>query len=705
MDNGRGIPFEQVETICTYLHSGSNIDKDEEKDNAAEVAGENGVGLTAVNALSKKLLFVIYRDGKEGTFQFVDGKLKKPKYKKCDSSKHGTAVVFIPDENYLGECKINPKHLIEWISLISYTIPTKVKIHFTLLKKNGKKEIIPIYHENGLMDLLNERVTKPMIKPFRIVQEAGRYTDERIHSEAVITIASGDISDATNHISFCNRVITIDDGSHVDALKIAWCRAVLRIANNLMTDNDKKKYNLTYEDCRQGMAFVISANLTEPGFTGQTKQKVDNDEIKNEMIKLMMEDFMKYFKENGLEAKKIVQIVKSTAKNRMSAIKVKRSDYVAYDSFEEAIQKAFVNCSSNKYREIWLMEGNSALGGFKRARDSRFQAGFKLKGNPKNVFGCSLGEILQNAEWREFTKHLGCGIGKDFDINKLKYDKIIIFVDSDIDGWNMTSLICCYFLVCLPELVKAGKIYRAMGPLYITKDNKNPYIVSKSEYYAVFADNVSKNMKLIDVSGHELSKHELKNLITKNRDYLDELMPLVHYYTTNSEIIEFAISHRYDPKFSANLKKKFPELRYKAKSQTIEGTYNNADQYIEINKQFFERAIRLEKIISDINGNNIYYTMIDNGVKYPKQVSLGTFFMKNDKYMPSVIKRIKGIGELNPKILWDSTLNPRNRELIQLTIEDLAKELDTVRILHSADTVARKDFMEGYNFNRDDIDN
>jgi DNA gyrase subunit B len=97
--------------------------------------------------------------------------------------------------------------------------------------------------------------------------------------------------------------------------------------------------------------------------------------------------------------------------------------------------------------------------------------------------------------------------------------------------------------------------------------------------------------------------------------------------------------------------------------------------------------------------------MIDNGVKYPKQVSLGTFFMKNDKYMPSVIKRIKGIGELNPKILWDSTLNPRNRELIQLTIEDLAKELDTVRILHSADTVARKDFMEGYNFNRDDIDN
>jgi DNA gyrase subunit B len=388
----------------------------------------------------------------------------------------------------------------------------------------------------------------------------------------------------------------------------------------------------------------------------------------------------------------------------MSAIKVRRSDYSSYDSFEEAIQKAFVNCSSNKYRELWIMEGDSAIGGFKRGRDSRFQAGFKLKGNPKNVFGCSLGEILQNAELRELTKHLGCGIGKDFDMKRLKYDRIIIFVDSDIDGWNMVSLLCCYFLLCMPELVKQGKIFRAVGPLYITKDPKHQYMVSKAEYYSVFADNVAKNIKLVD-GKNELTVKQLKELITANRDYLDELMPLVHYYTTNNEIIEFAISHRYDRKFAAKLKAKFPELTYNAKTQVIEGSYQKTDQYLEVNDIFYERAMRLEKIISGINDNQIYYKMIDKGVKYPDIVSLGTFFLKNSKYMPPVVKRIKGIGELNSKILWDTTLNPQNRELIQLTIQDIKRELDTVRILHGPDVTLRKKFMEEYNFNRDDIDN
>jgi DNA gyrase subunit B len=252
-------------------------------------------------------------------------------------------------------------------------------------------------------------------------------------------------------------------------------------------------------------------------------------------------------------------------------------------------------------------------------------------------------------------------------------------------------------------LVKAGIIFRAVGPLYITKDPKHKYMVSKSEYYSVFAENVSKNIKLINSKRHELSNKELRNLITDNRDYLDELLPIVHYYTTNNEIIEFAVSHRYDKKFASHLKEKFPELTFK--NNTIEGSYEKTDQYLEVNEIFYERASRLEKIIADINNYDIYYSMIDNGVKYPKIVSLGTFLLKNSKYMPPVIKRIKGIGELNSKILWETTLNPQNRELIQLTISDMKRELDTVRILHGPDPTLRKEFMEDYNFNRDDIDN
>jgi DNA gyrase/topoisomerase IV subunit B len=244
-----------------------------------------------------------------------------------------------------------------------------------------------------------------------------------------------------------------------------------------------------------------------------------------------------------------------------------------------------------------------------------------------------------------------------------------------------------------------------MGPLYITKDSKHPYLVTKAEYYALFADNVCSNMTLINSHKEELNKRQMKALIEANKDYLDELKPIMHYYTVNNEIIEFAILHKGGPNFGKNLKKRFPELKYDAKSETIEGSYNGADQYLEIGHGFYDRCTRLSKIIHDVNNGSIYYNMIDKGVKYPDIVSLGTFFLKNTKYMPPVVKRIKGIGELNSKILWDTTLNPQNRELIQLTIEDIKRELDTVRILHGPDVTLRKKFMEEYNFNRDDIDN
>ena len=157
MDNGRGIPFEQVKTICTFLHSGSNIDKENEKENAAEVAGENGVGVTAINALSKKLYFVIRRNGQKGFFEFKDAQMQEPIMEKCSKKEHGTAIVFVPDEKYLGKCKIDEKALKEWIDAISYTVPSHLHITFNYIKK-GKD--IPIttefHHPKGIEELIQQ---------------------------------------------------------------------------------------------------------------------------------------------------------------------------------------------------------------------------------------------------------------------------------------------------------------------------------------------------------------------------------------------------------------------------------------------------------------------------------------------------------------------------------------------------------------------
>ncbi len=705
IDNGRGIPFDQVEQVCTYLHSGSNIDKANEKDNAAEIAGENGVGLTAVNALSKKFYFVIRRDGKKGIFNFEDAKMQEPVYEKCDPKEHGTAVVFIPSEEYLGKCKIDVKALQEWVNDISYTVPSKLKITFSYIKKG--KEVptsTKFSHPKGIEELIKEMAPKTLIRPIHITQEKSRFVDKKTHSDLVITIGDEDITDATNIKSYCNRVITIDGGTHVNAAKNAWCKAVMHMANDLMSDSDKNKYKLTYEDCRVGLTFVMVLNTPTPGFTGQTKQKVDNDELYRPLVDNIYKDLIAYFKKSPNEIKKIISLAKSMAKNRLQVTNVRRSDYRAYDNFEAATSDLFIQCSSKTYRELWIMEGNSALGGFKRVRDPKHQAGFKLKGNPLNTLNCTLAEVMQNAEFRELTKHLGCELGKDFRLSKLKFDKIIIFVDSDIDGWNMLSLLCVYFLKCIPEVVLAGKVYRAMGPLYIMKDNKNPYLLSKSEYYELFADMVCKNMVLINSKGHELSQKELKKLITLNKDYYDELLPIVHYYTTNNEIIEFALVHKDDPYFGKHLIDKFPELQYDPHMNVIEGTYDMADQYLEIGESFYERCTRLTDLIKGVNDNDIYYTMIDKGVKYPKTISLGSFFLMNTKYMPGVAKRVKGVGELPPDVLWKTTLNPEKRELIRLTISDLKQELETVKVLHGKDVALRKDFMADYVFKREDLD-
>ena len=708
MDNGRGIPFNQVETICTFLHSGSNIEKDKDKDNAAEVAGENGVGVTAINALSKKLYFVIRRgklEGKKGIFTFNDAKMEKPIIEKCKSTENGTAIVFIPDEKYLGKCTIDPKALTEWVNDISYTVPSNLKITLNHVKK-GKDVAVTkkFHHPNGIVELLDEMVPEKMIKPIHLKQDSSRYTDGKSHSEIIYTIGEGDIGDAKNVRSFCNRVITIDNGTHVDAAKVAWCKAVLKIASEQMSDAEKKRISLSFEDCRIGLSFVIVLNTPNPGFTGQTKQKVDNDAIYKPMVDRIQEDLIEYFHNNPTEAKRVVLLVKNSAKERQSQIKVRRSDYKGFDNFEANTSKEYSPCSSKTYSELWIVEGDSAKGGVVKYRDNRHQAVFKLKGNPKNVYGCSLGEILQNSELKALTKVLGCGVGKDFHLKHLKFDKIIFFVDSDIDGWNMISLLSAYFLCVMPKIVEAGKVYRAMAPFYLMKDKNNPYILSKNEYYDIFANTVAKRMHLITSGGIELSNKEMKKLISANRDYLDELEPLVRYYSTNNEIIEFCILHNKDKDFAKKLKKRFPEIEYDPKEKVVKGSYNRVFQYLHIGKLFDERTKRLKKIIQEINHNDIYFTVNDNGVIDKNVISLGTFFMNTKKYLPKIDRRIKGIGELPGEVLWETTLNPVHRNLTRLTVTDLQQELDTVNLLHGPDSELRKAFMQDYTFNKDDID-
>lgn len=700
-DDGRGIPFQHIIDVVTKLQSSSNFGKTKEGAEVSLKAGENGIGLTAINALSEFLTIIVTREGKRGTFNFVDGRLQgEPIYEQADPNEHGTTAIFVPSEKYLGPCHIKEADLFSWLSLISHFVPSSKTIYYTPIKKKGdEKKTIKLKYANGPVKLLESNMKKPLLSTTMNFKSANP------NVQVCFNYDEADSTDGYNTISFCNWVNTIQHGEHVSGAKTGYCQAMMKIVPTYMTENEKKKWNITFEDIRLGLCTEIFLFHNDPQFTGQTKECVGNREIFKDVRDAVYKATMAYMKDNAAEAKKISNYIKKNARARLEVSKIRKSDYKAMDSFEESVMSGYSPAIGKGYKELYIVEGDSAKGGVTGVRDAMTQAVFKIKGNPKNTYGIKLAEVLQNAEFKTLIKIIGTGIGKDFNLAQSKFDKIIIFVDSDIDGFNMTSLLSTFFLCFMPELVKAGMLYKAKAPLYILKDSKNKYILSKVEYYKIFADKVVENTTLIDSKGKKLSKEDMYTLIDSNKDYLLELEPLTQYFYTNPELIEFTLLHAPSPKFNYVLKKRFPELTYDEATNVIQGSIDGVYQYLVADQAFFDKCERLTKLIKDVNKSDIYYTMEANG--YKSLTSLGMFFKNTKKYLPEIEDRIKGLGELDGEVMWETTLNPANRELIRLTIDDLERDLNTVKVLHGPDSKLRKAFMidNNHKFNRDDLDN
>ena len=701
-DDGRGIPFQHVIDVVSQLQSSSNFDKTKEGAEVSFKAGENGVGLTAINALSEYLTLIITRDGKRGTFAFVDGRLRgEPIYENVSKELHGTEVIFVPSAKYLGKCNIDEGELFGWINTTSYFMPSSKTIYYSAIKKKGdEKKAIKLKHKNGPVELLDSTIKKPLMNPtihFKIKEP---------NIQVCFNYDENDNTDGYNTLSFCNWVKTIQHGEHVNGAKTGYCQAMSKITQEYMTDNEKKKWNITFEDIRLGLCTEIFVFHNNPQFTNQTKEAVGNRELGKEIRDAVYDAVMKYMKSHASEAKKIATYIKKNARARLEVSKIRKSDYKPMDSLEESVMSGYSPAIGKGYKELFIVEGDSAKGGVTAVRDPMTQAVFKIKGNPMNTYGEPLAKVLKNEELKALTKIIGTGIGKEFDLSKSKFDKIIIFVDSDIDGYNMTSLLSTFFLCFMPELVQQGMLYKAKAPLYILKDHKHKYILSKVDYYKLFADNVVENVTLTNSKGHTLSNKEMHELININSDYLLELEPLAQYFYTNPELIEFTLLYGQTKTFNSQLKKRFPELVYDAKTGVIQGSINGIYQYLLVDIAFFNKASRLMKFIKEANHSDIYYTMEtkDGGKVY---TSLGMFFRETKKYLPPIEERIKGLGELDKTIMWETTLNPANRELIRLTIDDLERELDTVKVLHGPNTKLRKAFMidNSHKFNRDDLDN
>lgn len=718
-DNGRGIAPESLLVVSTKLQSGSKFDRL----SSSSSAGENGVGITACNSLSDKFEIIVYRYGEKSKVEFHRGKTENGVVttKISNADKHGTTFIMQPSKFYMGDdCDIIADDLISWLDKIIYLVPSDIKINLSI-KKKGKESLVTKKYSNkdGLNDYIKKLCNKPLMTPIHFIKSTkmtetfhGEKYDRFLGIEVAFTYDANSVEFITD--SFCNFVNTIDGGIHVDGVRQGLVQYLGKMARENLSERESKKYDIIPSDIAQGLVLTVYLNTTfQPQFTGQTKEKVGNSFLFKPIRELTYAALAEYFKNNPKELKKITDRIKLNSKARIESTKLRNSVIRGEsNNYEEFLMENFNpanNKGKNDYRELFLIEGKSAKGSSSEGRfDRDTQAIFALRGVPLNAFGVKLDKVLLNDEFRTLVKILGCNIGERFDINKLKYNKIIILSDSDSDGFNITSLLCAFFITHLPELVKKGYIYKAVAPLYRIKSKYKDFILNKQEYVQIFERQIRDNIILYDVNSKvPYTNLQLQDLLMVNRNYFEELQRTASHLAIHPYLLEYIAIHRNDDKFYKNFKKKYPELTIDD-DNVLTGIYEGKYQILIMDRLFDKRMKELDRYIHDINKNHMYYKVeekngsdiIDRGT-----MTLGEFLGLCNKFQPVIQARYKGLGELKPSELRDTTLDPDNRILIRLTVDDIEKDLSKFNILHGDESDERKLMMEHFKISREDLDN
>lgn len=485
VDNGRGIPIEKnnktgkstLETVLTVLHAGGKFDND-----AYKVSGGlHGVGVSCVNALSDYLIAEVNWNGKKYRQKFERGITKTEVEYLCETDATGTTITFLPDSTIFELVDFNYttlKHRMRELAFLNRGIKITLEdkrnnirdeFHF----EGGIKEFVQ--YLNSKKDKLHDDIIYTEGKKDKVMVELSmQYTD----------------SYTENIFSFVNNINTIEGGTHLVGFKTSLTRVINDYAKKygLLKDNDVA---ITGEDIREGITAVLSIKIPNPQFEGQTKTKLGNSEVRGIVDSITGEALNSYCEENPKTTKLIVEKSLRSARAREAARKARdlARRKGALDSM--ALPGKLADCSEKdpKLCEICIVEGNSAGGSAKEGRDRRFQAILPLRGKILNVEKSRIDKILNSEEIKNMITAFGTGIGEDFDITKLRYDKIIIMTDADVDGAHIRTLLLTFFYRYMKELILGGHVYAAQPPLYRVKKNKfEQYVYSDAELNKVLEE-------------------------------------------------------------------------------------------------------------------------------------------------------------------------------------------------------------------------
>lgn len=718
-DDGRGIPtgmhssgISAVEVVFTKLHAGGKFN---EEGSAYKVSGGlHGVGAAVVNALSERLTVEVRQNGKVFRQTYERGNSTGPLKEVGITDKRGTSVTFKPDAEIFETIDFNADILANRLRELAFlNSGIFISIQDERQEPVWKQEY---KFEGGLIQFV-EHINKSRQK---LHDQVIYFSQEKDRITVEVALQWNDAYSETT-LSYVNNINTIEGGTHVSGFRTALTRAINKFAVEFNSFKNLKE-GLTGEDIREGLACVVSVKVPEPQFEGQTKTKLGNSEVEGFVNTIANDKLVKFFEQNPSIVKKVLQKAVDSATARIAARKARDLTRRKTALDFSGLPGKMADCQEKDPAlcELFLVEGDSAGGSAKQGRDRKNQAILPLKGKILNVEKARFDKMLSSEEIKILITALGTGIGKDdFDISKLRYHKIVIMTDADVDGSHIRTLLLTFFFRQVPEVVERGHLYVAQPPLYkAKKGQKEKYLKNEhelSEYLLLSGMEgiqIRLNDKVIPVSqvnsalkaAYRYTKSVERFSKKTHTEVIRELIQV------NADTEMFSSKDQLNEVFSKiqnNLREKdntfkfdlIEDQEHSAWKVQVDNTIYGSKKNIVFGVKLVDspefQDLKKQYLLMRQIGDGVFEVM-DEGKKLGETSDvedLAKMILDRSKSGMNV-QRYKGLGEMNPEQLWETTMDPTRRTLLKVSVEDAATADNIFSVLMGDQVEPRRQFIE-----------
>ena len=712
VDEGRGIPVDVVKdqgmsaltVVLTKLHAGGKFGGDGYKVSG----GLHGVGVSVVNALSERLVAEVHRDGKIWRQEFERGVPKADVKKVGPTNRTGTTISFLPDAEVFEEIEYSAETLQQRLRETAFLTRG---LRIRLIDERAGGETVEFHYEGGIRDFVRHVNAQRDPVHKHIVYFEGE--SDQGHVEVAMQWNS---SYQDSVYTFANNINTHEGGTHLSGFKAALTGTLNRYARQLQLLKEKEE-NLDGEDVREGLAAIVSVKLREPQFEGQTKTKLGNPGVRGLVEQTVNERLAQFLEENPTDARQIIQKAIQAARARQAARKARELTRRKSALESSSLPGKLADCQINdpEAAELYLVEGNSAGGSAVDARDRLFQAILPLRGKVINSEKNRINKVLSNAEIQAIITAIGTGIGEEFDISKLRYHRVIVMTDADVDGAHIRTLILTFLYRQMKELVEFGHVYIAVPPLYRIKiGNQETYVEKESQFEEILVRERIADFDVTDRGGETQKLTEARwgrftRALTEFDGWSSRLRsdfgPAAADFVVAHRLVETTASAPKEIKRAlAGLDANGYEVSvtevdadgFRAKvieRETSAATHVNVPAQL-LTSPVYEHVRKTYARLAEIVGPPPFAI-----VHGKKKRSAHTFAELRHEAIELAkegiqLSRFKGLGEMNPEELWDTTMDPAKRMLIRVEVEDAATADLIFSTLMGDQVEPRRDFIE-----------